>query len=246
MNNNDEIIEIDLLHVLEIIKKNLIMFISICIVTCTIGFAISKFVLDETFTAVAKIIIVKDEKASSSSSTSITYSDIQLSQKLASTYQQILMSEAISDTVIDNLNLREYGIDSGKYGKIVTVKAADSTEVMNISVETTDPKLSANIANEIVKVFISKIYDIMEIQNVTILNNAKVPSRKSGPSTFKWTAIGGLIGACICALIAFIEAITDTKIKSEKEVKEIFTDCPIIGSIPDFLPKEIKYDDNED
>lgn len=245
MNEND-VVEIDLLQILSVVKKNLILFIAICVLTCTAGFAVSKFVLDEKFTATAKIIIVKDENTGSSS-TSVTYSDIQLTQKLASTYKQILMSEAISDEVIDNLDLdTNYDIDNEAYSKIVSVNAADSTEVMNISVETTDPQLSTNIANEIVEVFISKIYDIMEVQNVSVLNSAKVPTKKSGPSVTTWTAIGGLVGLVICAAIAIVQLFTDTKVKTEEEIKAIFTNLPIIGQIPNFLDKEVVYEDDDE
>ena len=242
MDDND-VVEIDLLQILAVIKKNIVLFIAICIFCCTAGFACSKFVLPEKFKATSKIIIVKEENGSSSSS-SVTYSDIQLTQKLASTYKQILMSEAISDEVIDELDLYNlYGIDTEKYNKMVSVAAADSTEVMSISVETTDPQLSSNIANKIISVFINKIYDIMEVQNVSILSNAKVPTKKSGPSVMKYTAIGGLIGAMICAIIAVIQTLTDTKVKTEEEVKQIFTEYPIIGTIPNFLVKEVNYDD---
>lgn len=244
MNDND-VVEIDLLQVLAVVQKNLLLFIAICVLTCTAGFATCKFAMTEEFSATAKIIIVKDE--SKSSSTSLTSSDIQLSQKLASTYKQIIMSEAISDTVIDNLDLRKKGFTSTTYNNCVSVSAADQTEVMNISVTTSDPQMSADIANEVVDVFISKIYDIMEVQNVTILNNAKVPTKKSGPSTTKWTAIGGLVGLVICGIIALIKVFTDTKIKSEEEVKAIFNNkYPIIGTIPDFLEKEIEYDDDNE
>lgn len=240
MNDND-VLEIDLLQVFKEIKKNLLLFISICLITCAAGYAVSSFLIPKKYEATAKIIIVKEENGSNSA---VTYNDIQLSQKLASTYKQILMSEAISDEVIDNLNLNEsYGIDTEAYGKIVSINAADSTEVMNITTKTTDPKLSADIANEIVDVFISKIYDIMEVQNVTILNGAKVPTKKTSPSNMKSAMIGGLIGAMICALITLIKILTDTKVKTEEEVKQIFTDVPVIGMIPDFLEREIVYDE---
>lgn len=232
--------EIDLLEVFEVFKKNILLILAVCILCCTAGFAVSKFLIDETFEATSRIIIVKDE--SNSSSSTVTYNDVQLSQKLVSTYTQIFKSEAISDEVINNLNLEALDIDSKAYNEMVNVSSANSTEVMSIQVISKDPELSARMANEIVDVFISKIYDIMKVQNVTILDQAKVPTEKYAPSVFKYTAIGGGIGVLISALIVFIKFFTDTKIKSEEEVKAIL-DYPIIGSIPNFLSKEVKYDD---
>ena len=54
--------------------------------------------MKEEFTATAKLIIVQKSDAASAQQ-NYTYSDLQLSQKLANTYSQIIMSEAISDPV---------------------------------------------------------------------------------------------------------------------------------------------------
>ena len=245
MNERDNEYEIDLLQVWEIVKEKLILFILICMVCCTIALCITKFVMKEEFTATAKMIVVQ-KSDSASAQQNYTYSDLQLSQKLAATYSQIIMSEAISDPVISNLDLfNKYEIDSEKYGKIVKVGSADNTEVMNISVTTNDPVLSADIANEVVDVFEEKIYDIMQIENVTTLTDAKVPQKKSGPSTLKNTMIGGLLGLVICGIITVLQLFTDTKVKTEEEVKKIF-DYPIIGSIPDFEIKDTEDDEDVD
>jgi len=244
MNQHDEEIEIDLLQVFEIVKEKLILFILICMVCCTIALCLTKFAMKEEFTATAKLIIV--QKSDSATQQNYTYSDQQLSQKLAATYSQIIMSEAISDPVISNLNLYDlYEIDSKKYEKIVKVSSANNTEVINVDVTTNDPVLSADIANEVVKVFEDKIYDIMQIENVTTLTEAKVPQKKSGPSTLKNTLIGGILGVLICAAITIIQLFTDTKVKTEEEVKKIF-DYPIIGSIPDFEIKDTEGEEDVD
>lgn len=236
--------EIDLLQILEIIKQKFWLFLAIGIVCCSAAFCITKYLMKEEFTAEAKMIIVQKSDAAASQQ-QYTYSDIQLSQKLASTYSQIIMSEAISDDVINKMNLYElYEIDSEKYSKIVKVSSADNTEVMNVKVTTNDPKLSADIANEIVSVFERKIYDIMQIENVTTLTEAKIPQKKSGPSTIKNVAIGAFIGLMICGIITLIQLFTDTKIKTEEEVKEIF-DYPIIGTIPYFEVNEKEEDDDD-
>lgn len=240
--NNEE--TIDLLQLFVIARQKLLLFITICVVCVAGAFCFTKFFVSETFTAEAKMIIVqKNDKTASQQN--YTYSDVQLSQKLASTYNEIIMSEAISDTVINNLELdTKYNIDAEKFSHMVTVSNANDTEVMNIKVVTTDPELSADIANEIVSVFESKIYDIMQIENVTSLSEAKVPAKKSGPSTTKNCALGLVMGIVICGAIAVITLLTDTKIKSEDDVKMIFDSdkVHIIGNIPEL---DIKEEDDD-
>ena len=143
MNEHDYEDEIDLTQIFEIIKDKLILFILICMVCCTIALCVTKFLMKKEYTATAKLIVVQ-KSDSVSAQQNYTYSDLQLAQKLAATYSQIIMSEAISDPVITNLDLYDkYEIDSEKYGKIVKVSSANNTEVMNIEVTTNDPQLSA-------------------------------------------------------------------------------------------------------
>jgi len=243
MNNQVEVDdEIDLLEILEIIKEKFFLFLTIGILCCTSAYLITHFLIKEEFTATAKMIVVQKSDSSSQQS-SYTYSDSQISQKLVSTYSQIIMSEAISDQVISELDLfNKYEIDSKAYNNIVTVSAANNTEVFNIEVVTNDPELSADIANKVAEVFKDKIYDIMQIENVTTLTEAKVPTQKSGPSTMKNMLIGAAIGVVICGIIGLITLLTDKKVKTEEDVKKIF-DYPIIGTIPEIDIKEKESDD---
>lgn len=227
---------IDLLKLFEIVMKNIVWFIIVIILCGTVAYAGTTLLIDKTYSATATVIIVQNNN--SNASQAVTYNDVQLSQKLVSTYTQILKSEAIGDSVIANLDLYDkYGISSAMLNNLVEVKAANNTEVMNITATTKDPKLSADIANEMVNVFQKKIYDIMSIENVTILNSAKVPTIPSGPSTLKNTAMGMMIGAVLCGIYAVIVLLTDTKVKTEEDVKKIF-DYPIIGVIPEFNAEE--------
>ena len=228
MNENDEI-EIDLSRVFEIIKKHFKPFALIILAASIVAALITLFLIPKKYTAEAKLIIVQK---SNPDSQQISYNDLQTSQKLVNTYSEILKSEAISDEVIRNLNLDDEGIDHSAYLGMVNISSVKDTEVIKISVETKDPALSARIANEIVSVFQRKIVKIMNIENVTVLNSAKVPEQKSSPSNVKNTLIGFLIGCVIDGCIVLYILLNDRNIRTEEELKQIF-DYPIIGLIPD-------------
>lgn len=228
---------IDLLKLLEIAKKRAAYFAAIVILFATIAYLASSFLITKTYSATATVIIV--QKNDGAKDVGITYSDVQFSQKLVNTYIQILRSEVIGESVIANLDLYEdYGIDASSLNNMVDIAAANNTEVMNITVTTNDPKLSAQIANEMVTVFQKKLLDIMAINNITILNSARVPLQPSGPNVWKNTVIAALFGAVLCGVYAVYVLLTDTKVKSEEDVKKIF-DYPIIGVIPEFKVEDV-------
>ena len=228
MYENDEI-EIDLSRVFEIVKKHFKPFALIILATSIVAALVTLFLIPKKYTAEAKLIIVQK---SNPESQQISYNDLQTSQKLVNTYSEILKSEAISDDVIRNLKLDQEGIDHASYLGMVKISSVKDTEVIKISVETKDPKLSADIANEIVSVFQKKIVTIMNIENVTVLNSAKVPDQKSSPSNLKNTLMGFLLGCVIDGCIVVYFLLNDRNIRTEEELKEIFN-YPIIGLIPD-------------
>ena len=228
MYENDEI-EIDLSRVFEIVKKYFKPFALIILAASIVAALITLFLIPKKYTAEAKLIIVQK---SNPDSQQISYNDIQISQKLVNTYSEILKSEAVSDEVIRNLKLSQDGIDHKAYLDMVNISSVKDTEVIKISVETKDPEQSAKIANEIVSVFQSKIVNIMNIENVTVLNSAKVPEQKSSPSNVKNTMIGFLLGCVIDGCIVMYLLLNDRNIRTEEELKQIF-DYPIIGLIPE-------------
>ena len=228
MYENDEI-EIDLSRVFEIVKKHFKPFALIILSVSIVSALITLFLIPKKYTAEAKLIIVQK---SNPDSQQISYNDLQTSQKLVNTYSEILKSEAVSDEVIRNLKLSQDGIDHKAYLDMVNISSVKDTEVIKISVETKDPEQSAKIANEIVSVFRRKIVTIMNIENVTVLNSAKVPEQKSSPSNVKNTMIGFLLGCVIDGCIVMYLLLNDRNIRTEEELKQIF-DYPIIGLIPE-------------
>lgn len=225
VNEQDEVY-IDLGRVWEAFKKNWILCVGITLVTTIVGFLISAFLLTEVFTATSRLIIV--QQTNNDAAQQITYNDVQLSQKLVSTYTEIIKSEAVLDKVSDNLNIV---YDAEELQKMLAIISVNNTEVIDVSVTSQDPELSAKITNEIVEVFQDEVYKIMNASNVTVLNEAKVPTHKSGPSNIKNAGIGFAVGFMISVLIVVIKTLKDTKIKTEDEVRAIF-DYPIIGVIP--------------
>ena len=225
VNEQDEVY-IDLTRFWETFKKCWVLCVTITLLFTIVGYLVSAFLLSEEFTATSRLIVVQQQNADATQQ--ITYNDVQLSQKLVNTYSEIIKSEAVLDQVSENLNII-YDYEDLK--NMLTVASVNNTEVFDVSITSNDPKLSADITNEIVDVFREDIKDIMNVSNITVLNEAKVPSEKSGPSNIKNAAIGFVAGFMISGLIVVIKTLKDTKIKTEEEVRAIF-DYPIIGVIP--------------
>jgi len=219
--------ELDLQRFWEVIKKSK-WVISLILVLCCVGTGLAThFLMTKEYSATASIVIVSNE-----SDQAMTYSDVQLSQKLTTTYGRILMSESVGEQVIKNLGLIEKGITVLDYKEIVSVSSEANTEILDITAKTSDPILSAQIANETVKVFSNQVYNIMNIRNVTILDQAKIPTKPSGPNMKRNLILGLAVGVFLSFIIVGIKYIKDTKVRTTEEVKKLLG-WPIIGNIPD-------------
>ena len=224
---------IDLGKMWNIFRRNFLKIMAVVLIFGLAAYAGTSFLIEKTYKATASVIIVSNED----STQGVTYSDVQLSQKLTSTYSRILTSETVGEKVIKNLGLDKEGWTAETYKSAVNVSSSSNTEVLDVSVTTKDPETSAKVANEAVNVFSNQVYDIMNVRNVTVLDKAKIPVKPSGPNVVRNTMLGVALGILLGAVYVVIASFADTKVKTEAEVKEVLG-YPVIGLIPEMLYKE--------
>lgn len=148
----------------------------------------------------------------------------QMSSRIINNSVELIKSELIlsdvSDTLIDEYDVRQLQ-------EMLTVTPVGS-EVIEISITSDNPELSANIANGIITVFEEKIHNFINDVDVITIDEAYEPEVEN--SLVKYGVIGIAVGIVISGIYVFVKALKDTKIKTEEEVKAIF-DYPIIGTI---------------
>jgi capsular exopolysaccharide synthesis family protein len=85
------------------------------------------------------------------------YSSVMLSEQLTSTYAEMMTKDPVLNEVIGQLGL---SISAGKLKSMITVAPVRDTQLIQITAETTQPQLSADVANSIAAVFSKQIMDI--------------------------------------------------------------------------------------
>lgn len=156
-----------------------------------------------------------------------TLSDVNMSQKLVSTYGEIAKSELVLNRVIENLGLH---VSSKELNKKLTVRPVDETSILSIAVLDLKPQLSATIANEIAKVFSEEVKNIYKIENVTQLSVATVPTAPSNNTTTRDVILAAVIAVVAVAGFAFLRFYLDDTIKQNDDVEKIIG-LPVTGHI---------------
>jgi len=205
--------------------KLLILFI-ITVVTIVISCVyviLFKTPLYQSYTTIALA------RMNESEATGITQNEVALNQKLVSTYRIIIKSKRILNQVIRNLNLQASFTELNNAVKVSNEK---DTEVIRITVQYENATLAKSIADEIAKVFSKEIVKIYKIENVTVIDEGEVASIPYNINITKqilYSAVGGLVLACI---IIFILYYFDTTIKSPEEVEEKIG-LSLLGAMPE-------------
>ena len=229
MNNEDDVIEIDLLHILELLISKLWMIVLSALIFAGALFSYAHFMITPKYQSSAMFYVNNNNLNIGSSSFSISSSDISASQSLVDTYIVILKTRNTLNSVIKKANL-DYSYT--ELNNMVSASAVNSTEVFKVTVTSTDPKEASDIANTIAEVLPDKISEIVTGSGAKVVDYAVVEPNKVSPSITKYTAIGGLAGAFLACLIIVLKDFFDDVIRDDSYLSNTYDDVPILAIIP--------------
>lgn len=219
---NDEV-EIDLGELLKVLKTNLLMIIIVSLFVSGVGLFSSLFLIDKKYSSEATIYITPRITEQGT----IDYNSIQTNSKMVNNYMEILKGETILAKVAKQVGLESYE----EVQKTLTITNPENTELISISAETTDPELSQQIVSLTVSTFTEDMMDILNLNNVTTINEAKVNSNPVFPSKAKFTILGFGIGLVVSCGYVCISYLFDKRLRTRDEA-ENFLGIPVLATVP--------------
>lgn len=216
---------ISLQDIFKVLKKRLLLIISLAILAAGISAVISFYVLTPIYQASTQILVNQNQ----SENNPIQSQDIQTNLQLINTYNVIIKSPVILEKVIEDLDLN---MSSGALASKITVNNANNSQVVNISVQDEKPYMAVDIANTVAEVFQEEIQVLMNVDNVNILSPAVLPANPSPikPNKMLNIAIALVIGLMLGVGLSFLLEYLDTTVKTEQDVEELLG-LPIIGFV---------------
>lgn len=205
-------------------RFQLIIFITLSIVLLTGLF--TYFIVTPIYQSSAQILINQSQDANQQG---IDVNQVRTNVELINTYSVIIKSPTILDNVNKELKLN---MSSGELEGKVEVTSEQNSQVVNVTVNDTDPKRATLIANTIAETFQEKVPRIMNIDNVNILSKAKVVENPAPvkPKPLLNMAIGLVVGVMLAVGIAFLLEYLDNTIKTEDEIMKLL-EVPVLGVI---------------
>ena len=223
--------ELDLKELFNIFWHKKIEVLLIVLIFAIIGVIYTLGFVTPMYSSSTTLVLAssgKNENAPDSGITSSTATEITVNSKLVSTYSELVKSKNILRQVISNLKMK---IDEDYLRKNITVSSVKDTELIQITVKNENPSYSAQIANEIAKVFTDKVKEIYKIENVQIVDDAEVPDEPSNINHKKDVAICALIGLVVSVGYVLLINMLDTTVKTPEDIEQTLK-LPVLAAIP--------------
>ena len=216
--------EIDLLDMFRLVWSKKAVIALIVIVSGLVGFLYSKIFIAPSYEASINMIV---NSRNDSTSGNISNDNIASSQNMAKTCAVIIKVNILYQ-VIDELNL---DISYEKLKEMVTVESVNSTQVMNIVVNDTDPERAKQIVEKIGDIAPEILVDAIEGGSCKIVSDVYSTGKPVSPNSTKNGLIVALIALVICIAVIIVRDLLDNTFKSELDIQNI-TSLPVLGVLP--------------
>ena len=211
-----------LLELLGLIRKRLGIVIVIPVVFALATAAYSFLVLPDRYTASTSMYVLTK---SSQNNDAITNSDLTASQMLTNDVATLIKSSRVQNDAAAAVNLDSLS------GYSINVNSTTTTRVITVSVSGTSPANVAIVANQLAKTADEIAQEVMDIQSINVIDEAKEPASPSGPPRLMYIAVAFLAGLFVAIAIIVIADMANTRVRSGEEAAEL-TGLTVIGRMP--------------
>ncbi|WP_159102626.1 YveK family protein [Listeria cornellensis] len=214
MTNHTTIISI--VEILEIIKKNMWIILTIFAVSFGAMFSLVNYVLKPEYRATTQILVVQNTEKEEAN---LQNSEVQANLQMINTYSSMLRSPLVLNEVSHKFN-DQYSV--GRLKDEIVVANDQNSQILNIHVEDKNQAVAVAIANQVARSFKEKLPEVMTDKTVTIMSTAEMSEQTQPvfPNKPLMYLLSIVIGAILSILICFIKKMMDTTIKTEEQIVE--------------------------
>lgn len=218
-------LEIDVLQLFRALWKRKLVILLVAIITSSVAFAYSTFVIKPEFTSTTRIYVVSRNQGEKSG---LTNQDLQAGSYLVKDYREIILSQDVLEKVVSDLKLDL--TPKGLANKIKVTVPVD-TRIVSISVNDRVPEEASRIANSLREVAAQKIISITRVSDVTTLEEARPAISPSSPNIRRNTVIGAGLGAGLVIVVVLLIELFDDRVKRPEDIEDVM-EISLLGVIP--------------
>lgn len=218
----EEEIEIDLKEVFFVLLNKWHLIFLTGLLCALLGLGCAKFVIPEKYESDTSIYIYNQQTEN------VTYTDLQTGSTLTKDYEVLVKGRTVLESAIEMLGL---DLTYEQISRMVSVNVPSSTRIVEISVQTTDPYLSRDIADAVREISSKSIAEVMGVDAVNVVEKANLPEEKCSPDITKFTALGGVLGVLLASGVLLALFLFNDTIRTQDDVEK-YLGLSTLGVIP--------------
>ncbi len=223
--DNTKSVEIDVLALLQKLwtKKVFILFTAFYV--AAFSFLVTYFFIQPTYTSTTRIYVVNQ----ATDNNNLSAQDLQAGTYLANDYKEIITSNDVLSEVIkdEKLNMTE-----AELAKMISVNIPTDTRLISISVNAKTGQDAQILANKVREVASKKIKKVTKVEDVTMLEEAKLPESPSSPNIKLNVLLGAVLGAFLAVVGVLVREILDDRVRRPEDVEDALG-MTLLGIVPD-------------
>lgn len=222
---NTKRVEIDVLALLQKLwtKKVFILFTAFYV--AVFAFLGTYFFIQPTYTSSTRIYVVNQ----ADDGKNLSAQDLQAGTFLTKDYKEIITSNDVLSEVIkdEKLNMTEADL-----AKMISVNIPTDTRLISISVNAKTGQDAQSLANKVRDVATEKIKKVTKVEDVTTLEDAKLPDSPSSPNIKRNVALGAVLGGSLAIVGVLVREILDDRIRRPEDIEDALG-LTLLGIVPD-------------
>ncbi|MFQ8724687.1 MAG: capsular polysaccharide biosynthesis protein [Streptococcus thermophilus] len=223
--DNTKSVEIDVLALLQKLwtKKVFILFTAFYV--AAFSFLVTYFFIQPTYTSTTRIYVVNQ----ATDNNNLSAQDLQAGTYLANDYKEIITSNDVLSEVIkdEKLNMTEADL-----AKMISVNIPTDTRLISISVNAKTGQDAQTLANKVREVASEKIKKVTKVEDVTTLEEAKLPESPSSPNIKLNVLLGAVLGGFLAVVGVLVREILDDRVRHPEDVEDALG-MTLLGIVPD-------------
>ena len=213
MENKEDIIDIDPMLILKRVTKYIWIIITIGVIFSIAAYIWSTIMVVPKYKSSTKVYVLNNNI----NEKKLTTQDFQIGNYLLKDYKEIILSSKVLERVIDKNGIK---MNLVELRSRIEVKIPQDTRILTITVEDTDAKRAADIANAVRDEAFEEIKEITKEESVNILEKAQESKKTSSPDIRKNTIIAAVIGILLSLGIVVLKEVLDDRVKKQEDIEE--------------------------
>lgn len=211
---------IDLKDIFFILRQKWVKIIAFLVLGAVVAALVTIFFITPKYTATASLYVV-----SASNNSVVDLTDLQIGTSLTADYEALLMGRPMMESVIKNLELED--ITVSRLRSMIQISNPSGTRILNINATSSDPYQARDIANEMARLGVSWLPEVMDSNAPNLAEEAIVPALPSSPSLVRNVALGAIIFAVLYIAVVVVRFMMNDTIRSSEELERYFGIVPL-------------------